>query len=261
MSNVTLRADGKGGTDAYTLIRDKFGPEAIESPDRYRNNHTGLQHIQEGTDIAVGNYFVFFIHRDLDHDRDKYPDISDRQRNEIKTYHGSVESVIGREEDTMIFSWKFYIDPQMTVSHNFSHFFQLKPAGSGDDSYPLVTLTGFKKSPGHDIFEIRHNPSGKDVKLGQTAWANVRGKWLSVLCMATFSEHGFLQLDITTQAGKIILATVQNNIDMWRGNASGNAIIRPKWGIYRSLKDKDNLRADEETVCFADFSIQKLKKK
>jgi len=261
VSSVTLRADGAGGKDTYNLIREKFGPKAIESPDLYNNNHTGFKHIQESTDSIVGNYFVFFIHRDLDHDRNKYPTISDRQRNEIKTYKGSVAGVKGREGETMIFSWKFYINPGMAVSKNFTHFFQLKPVGSGDDRHPLVTLTGFKNQSGRDIFEIRFSPSTHDFKLIHTDWADVRGRWLKARCIATFSEKGYLRFDITTLDDQFLLSTVQNNIDMWRGNESGEAFIRPKWGIYRSLRDKDKLRTAQEPVYFADFMIQKLKQK
>ena len=46
------------------------------------------------------------------------------------------------------------------------------------------------------------------------------------------------------------------NIDMWRGE-SGEDFSRPKWGIYRSIKEKGSLRAEEEKARFADFEIRK----
>jgi len=44
-----------------------------------------------------------------------------------------------------------------------------------------------------------------------------------------------------------------SNIRTWKTDAD---FLRPKWGIYRSLKDADNLR--DEAVLFADFSIKEL---
>ena len=35
-----------------------------------------------------------------------------------------------------------------------------------------------------------------------------------------------------------------------------NSFIRPKWGMYRSLKDIANMK--DETMRFSDFSIQEL---
>ena len=45
---------------------------------------------------------------------------------------------------------------------------------------------------------------------------------------------------------------------MWRGFSDAD-FARPKWGIYRSIVETDSLRADEERVRFADFSITKGK--
>ena len=43
--------------------------------------------------------------------------------------------------------------------------------------------------------------------------------------------------------------------NIWKTNAS---FLRPKWGIYRSLLDAENLRADEEIVRFANFSVSEV---
>ena len=124
LTTRTLDADGDMvGLDAYDLIRDFGGPNPIEAPDLYPVNHPGVLHIYEDTDVTVGNHFVFIIHRDIDIDRDRL-DITDRQRNEIKTYGGSEEAVKGYEGETFVYRWKFRINADMEVSTRFSHFFQ-----------------------------------------------------------------------------------------------------------------------------------------
>ena len=92
LSLRTLSADGEGQVDTYDLIKNFAGPNPIEAPDLYEVNHPGLPHIFEATDQEVGDHFVFVIHRDEDRDRDRL-DITDRQRNEIKTYDKSEDAV------------------------------------------------------------------------------------------------------------------------------------------------------------------------
>lgn len=263
LSTATLNADGPGGQDTYTLIRSVFGPDSIEAPDLYpsEKNHTGFHHIQEESDGSIGNHFVFYIHRDLDWDRDEYPTITDRQRNEIKTYDGSAENLKARLGETFIIQWKFKINSGMTVSNNFTHFFQLKAVkvGGEDDNQPIMTISGMKRS-GNDYIEVLHNVSSApnvSTILAQKSWTTFRDEWLTVYCQATFTDNGSLYLTVRKADGTILLEVDQTGIDMWRPDC---AFVRPKWGIYRSLLNKDNLREAEETVRFANFSISKALK-
>jgi len=254
-----LSADGAGGTDTYTLIRNKFGTDSIEAPDLYSSNHTGFTHIQEGYDALVGNYFIFYIHRDLDKDRDYELTEINKQRNEIKIYAGSSDSLKCINGETFIYQWKFYINSGMTVSTKFTHLFQIK-AVDGDDQQPIITITGFKSGI-NDYIEIRHNSSSSAdyVVLDRSSWADIKGRWISVECIMFASDKGYLKLTVRSLDGSITyLSAEKNNIDMWREAASIN---RPKWGIYRSLEDIGNLRTDEETVYFSDFTIKEMEKK
>jgi hypothetical protein len=257
-TTTSLLADGPAGTETYELIRDAFGSNSIESPTLYSNNHYTHEHIWEETDDDVGHHFVFAIHRDEDWDRDKYPSISDRQRNEIKTYSSSSDDVKGFYGDTLRIRWKFKITQGMEVSKNFSHFFQLKAVGD-DDSHPIVTITGREKS-GTDVIEIRHAVSSNDTYLDTSSWLDAQDQWLQADCIATFTDNGYFRLTVTTLDGAdVILSTEQTDIDMWRSTSQNDSskFVRPKWGIYRSIVQTDNLRADEEQVRFADFEISK----
>jgi hypothetical protein len=254
----TLDADGDMiGLDTYDLIRDFGGPNPIEAPDLYPVNHPGVRHIYEDFDPVIGNHFVFIIHRDIDIDRDRL-DITDRQRNEIKTYSSSEEAVKGYENETFVFRWKFRINENMEVSTRFSHFFQLKAVG-GDDSHPILTISGAERS-GADGIEVRHSSldGSTSTILQRTDWSRVTGEWLEAYCRATFSDTGDLRLIVTRMSDDEVIFNIdERGLDLWRGESVSH-FVRPKWGIYRSILDWDNLRPDEEAVRFANFSVSEV---
>jgi len=256
LAETRLDSDGQNiGLTAYELVQVFGGSKPIESPDLYEINHPGEPHVYESLDAQIGNHFVFVIHRDEDRDRDK-ENITDRQRNEIKAYGGSSDDVKGFLGETMTYRWKFKVNASMAVSKNFSHFFQLKAVG-GDDSQPILTLTGRELS-GEDVIEIRHSPASETNYLGRMPWHEVTGEWLEVYVRASYAEQGSLRLILSRISDNAILFDVtEEDIDLWRGEST-NDFVRPKWGIYRSLKDADNLRPEEERVDFANFSVQKM---
>ena len=257
LTERTLDADGDmSGLDAYDLIRDFAGPNPIEAPDLYPINHPAVRHIYEDFDPIVGNHFVFIIHRDIDIDRDRVEN-DDRQRNEIKTYDKSEEAVKGFENETFIYRWKFKINSEMEVSTRFSHFFQLKAVGGPDTSHPILTISGAERS-GEDGIEVRFSPLQEDTILQRTDWSIATGEWLEAYCRVTFAESGDLRLIVTRMSDDGVIFDIdERGIDLWRGEDASH-FVRPKWGIYRSILDRDNLRPDEESVRFANFSISEV---
>ena len=256
LTTRTLDADGEmTGLDTYDLIRAFGGPNPIEAPDLYPINHPGVRHIYEDTDATVGNHFVFIIHRDIDIDRDRVEN-DDRQRNEIKTYASSEEAVKGFENETFIYRWKFRINADMEVSTRFTHLFQLKAVG-GSDSQPILTISGAERS-GEDGIEVRHSPLQETTILDRTDWSTVTGEWLEAYCRVTFAESGDLRLIVTRMRDDEVIFNIdEQDLDLWRGEDPSH-FVRPKWGIYRSILDLDNLRPDEENVRFANFSVSEV---
>ena len=259
LTTRTLDADGDMvGLDTYDLIRDFGGdrvPGPIEAPDLYPINHPGVRHIYEDSDATVGNHFVFIIHRDIDIDRDRVAN-DDRQRNEIKTYDQSEEAVKGFENETSIYRWKFRINADMEVSTRFTHLFQLKAVG-GSDSQPILTISGAERS-GEDGIEVRHSPLQETTILDRADWSTVTGEWLEAYCRVTFAESGDLRLIVTRMSDdEVIFDIDERGLDLWRGEDPSH-FVRPKWGIYRSILDLDNLRPNEENVRFANFSISEV---
>ena len=269
ISSRTVSADGVNtGLSAYQLITNSFGKKTIESPDLYSGNHTEVVHIIEDTDAEVGNHFVFLSHRDADKDRNK--DLNDRQRNEIKTLGSSDASLLGYEGETVQYHWLFKVNSEMELSRKFSHFFQIKAKNAsqsnanGNDEQPIFTLSGAQHSRLGNELQVRYNkgstPSGKRTKgeyLARVDWDLITDEWIEVIVQVTYAEQGRFALQATRLSDKVVVLEIErDNIDTWRGNNSGD-FARPKWGIYRSITDKASLRAEEEQVRFADFTIRK----
>ncbi len=272
--HLELKADGPDqGLDAYALIKKAFGNKSIESPDLYPSNHVGERHIFEDVDDVVGPHFVFLSHRD--DDKDRGTSATDRQRNEIKLYAGSHPDSLAYRGDVMQFRWKFKIDEGYEFSKSFTHLFQIKAKNSsrkrlknGGDQYPVITISGVDKGAKGNEFQLRYSygleadgSKASYQKLVREDMSHFVGRWIDVAMQIDFRENGklhFLAKDLET--GKRLAAYKSDDIDMWRGERKGD-FSRPKWGIYRSLKDKDSLRSGEEKVRFADITVTKGKVK
>ena len=240
-----LAADGPGGT--YDLITSKLAPgyNPIETPDC---NHEAFgDHIDEIYDQALeANVFRFHIHVTPDNDRCiKF----DRQRNEIKTYNQSPENLLGRENETVTYSWKFKLQEGFQSSPKFTHLHQLKSVGGDYSSMPMYTLTTRKSSP--DRLELRYAEVDQQITLKQTDLAPLINRWISVRETVLYRNNGSYTIELVDTATEEVLFTYTNdNIVNWR---EGGEFVRPKWGIYRSLNYPEDLR--DEALLFADFNI------
>lgn len=248
VSQVYLDADGPGNT--YNLISSVLAPgyNPIETPDC---NHAEFgDHITEEFDNELNtNVFRFHIHTSPDNDRCIKVD---RQRNEIKTYDKSPDNLLGTENETITYRWKFYLEDGFQSSPNFTHIHQLKSVGGDLESMPMYTLTTRKGSP--DRIELRYAETTKQETLLQTDLTPFIGTWVSVVETIKYGNPGTYQIEIQKTSDATVLMTYTNNsIINWRLNAD---FVRPKWGIYRSLINVQDLR--DETISFANFSIEEL---
>lgn len=245
---VVLKADGPGNT--YELITSVLAPShnPIETPDC---NHSEFgAHIDEIYDEDLGmDVFRFHIHVTPDNDRCiKF----DRQRNEIKTYDKSPDNLLGIEDEKVVYKWKFKLAAGFQSSPNFTHIHQLKSVGGSLESMPMYTLTTRKSNP--DRLELRYAETDTQVTLAKTDLAPLVGTWLEVTETITYGIEGTYDLTIERIADNETLFTYSNNsIVNWRPGAT---FVRPKWGIYRSLINDQDLR--DEEVLYADFSIEEI---
>jgi len=245
---VILDADGPGNT--YDLITSVLAPgySPIEVPDC---NHTQFgNHIDEVFDPELNtNVFRFFIHVTPDNDRCLN---LDRQRNEIKAYDKSPESLLGIQNEKVVYKWKFKLASGFQSSPNFTHLHQLKSVGGPLASMPMYTLTTRKGSP--DRLELRYAQTDTQVTLAHTDLLPLIDTWLEVTETIEYGVSGTYTIEIEKVSDSSILFSYSNNnIVNWRQDAD---FVRPKWGIYRSLQNAQDLR--DENVLFANFSVEEI---
>ncbi|WP_298546024.1 heparin lyase I family protein [uncultured Aquimarina sp.] len=256
-AQVTLTADGPGNT--YELITSKLAPgyNPIEAPGMMRedcDNHLNYgKHISEVFDNELAkNVFKFVIHVKEDNDRCK---TFDRQRNEIKSYKSSPDNLKATIGETVEYKWKFKLDKNFKPSKNFTHLHQLKSVGETEKAKPIITLTARKGSV--DKLELRHSSGKNQNTLKKVDLDLLRGHWVMVTEKVTYGNAGKTSYNISitnVKTENIILEYHNNTLQIWNAGAE---FVRPKWGIYRSLKNTQSLR--DEEVLFADFSIRESK--
>lgn len=251
LSEIVLVSDGEG--DTYELINSVFAPgyDVVEVPDC---SHPDFgRHIDEVFDTQLNkNVFRFFIHKSPDNDRCKN---FDRQRNEIKAYDKSPAGLLGVKNEKVVYSWKFKLGTNFKSSSGFTHIHQLKAIGGEEESMPLITLTTRKASP--DKLELRYAEYVSQTTLKNTDLSPFKGQWVEVTETVVYGEKevGSYQIEIkNVNTHKIVFSYSNKNIRMWK---TGAKFLRPKWGIYRSLKDASSLQ--DEQVLFADFKVSELK--
>jgi len=232
---TVLTADGPG--DTYDLISSVLAPgqNPIEVPDC---GHTAFgEHIDEIFDDELdAHVFRFVLHKDADDDRCRRVD---RQRNEIKTYSPSPDHLLAVEGETVEYKWIFKLDEGFQASRNFTHLHQLKSVGD-DSSLPIFTFTARGSS---NNMELRYAETDDQETIHTESLDLFRGHWVEVVERVTMSYRD----------GTPIYEYSNDNINAWRDGAE---FIRPKWGIYRSLENAQDLR--DEEVLFNNFSIQEL---
>ena len=245
---VELKATGAG--DTYALINSVLAPGAdvVETPDC---GHAAFgPHITQEFDATLKQHvFRFHVHRDRDDDRCMS---ADRQRTEIKVYDKSPAAFLAKPGDVHIYRWKFKLDDGFQGSRHFTHLHQIKAVGGPEESMPLVTLAARKGKAGQpDRFKLNY---AERLKQGTIYWVDLQpflGQWVAVTERIAYGETGTYAVAIKSVAtGETMFSYANDSIRMWKSKAD---FLRPKWGIYRSLKDKGNLR--DEVVDFADFEI------
>jgi len=241
-SQVTLKADGPGTT--YELINSVLAPgsEAVEHPECI---HPAFgRHIAEVWDEELKeNVFEFYSHVTPDNDRCEK---LDRQRVEIKTYEQSPANLKGTLGETVTYKWKFRLPKGFQPSGSFTHLHQIKAVGGSQD-LPIFTITA-RKAKVNQLIVIHNNEN----TVASADLSEFEGTWVEITEKIKIGAKGTYSISIKkVKNGQEILAFKSDDILTIRPD---NDFIRPKWGIYRSLKKIGDLR--DEAVRFNDFSIK-----
>ena len=263
---TTLKADGPG--DTYQLIDSILAPNkgsAIESPgtktgdcdnhSNYINADGNANHITEVNDPQMGPVFKFTLHAKEDIDRNKC-EKKDRQRNEIKTYRSSPDYLKATLGEKIEYKWNMKLPNDFKAFESFTHFHQIKSvdAKNGGDKMPLITFTTYKKSSG-EFLNIRYGPVLTQETLAKIPLSEFKGNWVEFKETIDFKKgkKGTYQLLVKNLKSKKTILDFEHRGVMFKEGAS---LMRPKWGIYRSLKYPNNIK--DEEVLFGEFKITEL---
>ncbi|HWK57645.1 MAG TPA: DUF4998 domain-containing protein [Parapedobacter sp.] len=245
---VRLHADGPG--DTYELLNRVLGGTAHEVPDCSHKDFG--RHITEEFDNTLNKHvFAFFAHVESDDDRCVN---FDRQRTEIKTYGPSPVSVKGLSGDEVLLKWKFKLAQGFQPSSSFTHIHQIKAGDGTNAGAPLITITPRFGNPNKlEIIHTGNTSASTQGKVQVVDLAPFVGTWIEATSKIKYGTNGTYELTMRrVDDGTTLLHYSGDNLDLWRTAAT---FMRPKWGIYRSLNNKKQLR--DEKVLFADFVIGK----
>ncbi len=265
-SRIILSADGNDEGTYELLLSHGY---AYETPDNSGEHASEpFRHIRQSYDKSLKkNVFDFYLHIDNDDDRGK-ADVTDRQRNEIKTDGHSPDSLVAQHGETLRISWKFRLPAGMKTTTKFSHIHQLKgidnKAGTADVSLPAITFTCRSLSNGKQQMQVLYTASnvesdGSTTYLARADLADFLDEWVSVTETVTFSEEGSYSVVITRiYDGKQLVKVENAKLNLWRKDCTG---MRPKWGLYRNFGEKRSMASQlrDEILKFADFDIEKIK--
>ena len=255
-AQVFMDADSTG--NAYSRITTKLFN--YEVPDCWHN----VTHMSEGWDSSLKKYvFLLNLHWTNGiggtdspvNDNDRCINY-DRQRVEMKVDAGAPATMQGQYGDTHHYRWKFKVDSTYQTETAFSHVHQIK-AGDGtfDTDNPLMTISLIKSSKGIDSLQLRFitpiESGASTIHLKNTLLAPFIGNWVEVYETVTYGDTGSYSVTIKKVSDETVLFTyTTSNIWMWR---TGITFCRPKWGLYRSLTDTNDIKS--ETIKFADVSL------
>ncbi len=203
-----------------SAAKDGLGAfEGIE--DDRSHSHPGVKHI-----YTQGDVFRWDMHlRDRDGD--------DRQRNEVKGMHVGSKDLSMLKGETWRIAYEMFIPDTLKGTSSFTHIFQLKqPNGSPGAGAPLVTIS-LQRSGSTEYIALRGFVSG--VIVGRAPLAPLRNHWINIDMTFLVADKGQARF-IVRDDGKTVV-DAQKGVDIWASTR-----IRPKWGIYRSIKDKAQLR-------------------
>lgn len=245
LSDIQLQADINSSLNAIAQVQKAFGKYSIETPEIFNGNHRDFEHIKLVKDSELGSAFAFFIHRDEDGDRDKkWPKGKERQRNEIKGYQSSPETLKAKKSETHYIKWYLKIEKTFKITKAFCHFFQLKAVGSHNVKDPILTLSGVIER-GKPQLQLQWWSGDQSGRIFLADWEDCKDKWLICESLCHYAKDGFFKFSIRSVDGDLNIKKVQK-LETWR---KGFSFVRPKWGIYRSIAGvKQNMNSEDQIL-------------
>jgi hypothetical protein len=196
------------------------------------NAFEGVEDDRDHSEPGVKHIFVEGDTYRFNMSTDQREGSGDRQRNEVKGMREGGEILSIDLGTTWRFTYSMFIPSTLKGTTSFTHIMQLKRPGPG--SAPLVTMS-LRRSGDTEVITLRAFDSG--VEVAHTELAHLRDHWIDTEVEVTAgpAPQGRLHWKLIDR-GQTLVDAERTGVNTWLGDR-----LRPKWGIYRSVKDKANL--------------------
>jgi len=179
-----------------------------------------------GSHIYVkGNDYRFTMHTVDRESKD------DRQRSEVKGMRSDGTLLTVKNGQTWRWTYRMWIPGTLKATTSFTHIFQTKMPGTG--TLPL-TVMSLRHTNG--VPKIEFKIYGPDITVGSVNLAPLQNKWIDVEIEQKIGNGS---------AGKVRWALRDAGATVIDATKTGDTylddVVRPKWGIYRSVSDTAHL--------------------
>lgn len=187
------------------------------------DSHPGAKHI-----YVQGDAYRFDMHtRDRDGD--------DRQRTEAKGMRAGGQVLSMGNGETWRIAYDMYIPSSLKATTAFSHIMQLKMPGPGTGPILVMSLRRHGS-----VQKIELKIFDANLEIGVVDLEPLQNRWFSTQIDVTIGDKpkGAVRW-VVRDGSKTVLDTKKTGVDTWLDDR-----VRPKWGIYRSLKDSSGSLQD-----------------
>jgi len=213
-------------TPLWHPVPSKDGLNAFEGLEFDRVNKFPSRH-SDYIIVEGGDHYRFNIWKN---DRDSTGG-GDRQRTEAKgmVQNGTALKMLNGQ--TWNLSYQMYIPATLHGTSRFTHIFQTKNPSS-EDAGPFVTLDLTRESSTSETLRARAYANSGSPTIASTPLGPLRDSWITVQWTLTIGQSGSARFVCINSAGKTVADGTKTGVVL----PDHGSYIRPKWGIYRSIK-------------------------
>jgi hypothetical protein len=200
------------------------GINAFEGVEADRaNKHPGRKYV-----YVEADHWRFDIYRD---DRDTTGG-GDRQRTEVKGMVSGGQALKMHNNETWRIAYELFLPATLHGTSRFTHIFQLKtPATNGG---PWVTMS-LSRSGAAERLRLRAFSTPGSPDIGSYDLTKLREHWISVELTFKIGPMGTGRLLLRNGTGAgdpVVVDSTHAGVNI----PDQGDYVRPKWGIYRSIK-------------------------
>jgi hypothetical protein len=196
------------------------GLGAFEGVEDWGSTTHGGAHI-----YVSGDDFRFTMHKVDREAKD------DRQRSEVKGMRQNGSQLTVNNGQTWRWNYQMFIPTSLKATTSFTHVFQTKMPGTGTLPLTVMSLRHSGSTP-----TIEFKIYGPDITVGKTDLAPLQNKWIDVEIEQKIGNGSAGRVRWVLRDGGTTVIDATKNGDTYLDD-----VVRPKWGIYRSVSDTAHL--------------------